>query len=549
MEANDTPRSGKDPNDHARKSHWARLWHWLQTPVWPLRTDPAGEKTKTDKGDDGKEGGSETLTVTVDGSRATATATRADGDGKDGDGKKKDGGSGVGSTVLKVAGAAATGITATGFVVVVGAAVFWFRFNELHLPATQAISVMPKSELLVQGAQQSIIFVAIGLAAVLLLLFIDPKGQVLGGTLLVLGALALLAVCYLLSTKLSICTGILMAVVAFVLLAGCAAIGHRSGSTFWQLALALFVATLAYSSAVGILVVKQQRYAQGVAILRGADDAGVTGLYVTAGTETIYFARASNSSLDEKGEVRRALFEVDRDGATFAVGPLEPAAKAEARAGTMLVQLISDRERNRVEPETEIRSTRQSEPDPKPTDEAAKGTQPDSETGAPGKDQAAEADKKKEPAEPSQAEIVAKAFGATITVHRHVGKEDLCLVRYGDASKADKLGRWWTSCEVAEKLDTVREVRDRLAFPGRFQRAYDMRVWAKAPEGTPLTYLEGPTGPQCEHAPRPPCGHRYSGGDRQYFVPRSNELEITKIECTESGEDEETVWKEEICLK
>lgn len=251
-----------------------RVWEWLRTPAWRLpekkgaqkRPFPASKKPSAEV-------------------------------------------SGVQTAVLKVAGAAATGITATGFVVVVGAAVFWFRFNELHLPATQAVSVMPKSELLVQGAQQSIAFVAIALAAVLLVFFTDPQGEVLGSTILVLGGLALGAICYVISTSLGIDADIGLVALAVVLLLGCAAIGHRSGTSFWPLALAIFVVTLTYSATVGILVVKQQKYAQAVAILRGADDAGVTGLYITAAGETIYFGRASRTAGDEEKEtVKRALF-------------------------------------------------------------------------------------------------------------------------------------------------------------------------------------------------------------------------------------------------
>jgi len=70
-----------------------------------------------------------------------------------------------------------------------------------------------------------------------------------------------------------------------------------------------------------------------------------------------------------------------------------------------------------------------------------------------------------------------------------------------------------------------------------------MRIWAKFPAGKRITYMEGDVGPQCEHSPRPPCGHRYGGGGAQYYIPKPELLNITKEECTTSAEGDTTAWE------
>jgi uncharacterized membrane protein len=69
-----------------------------------------------------------------------------------------------------------------GFVAVIGAAIEWVRFRAAHLPATQAVLVVPKHEFVVIGALALAVFVAGGLMAVLLVYLIDNKGDATVGT-------------------------------------------------------------------------------------------------------------------------------------------------------------------------------------------------------------------------------------------------------------------------------------------------------------------------------------------------------------------------------
>lgn len=456
----------------------------------------------------------------------------------------KSGGDGIGATVWKAIGATAAGITATGAIVAVGAAVIWIRFNEVGIPATQAVSVQPKGEPLVLGAQETIIFVGIALVAVLLVYFADPEGVIKWVTLLVLAGLVVGAAAYVvLGTHLSCYWKLGLILLAVALLAGCVAVGYRTDTRFWPLALAVFTASLVFSAATGILIVKQQKFVQGVAILRGAGDTGLTGVYVAATDKTIYFAQDVTKDADRKS--RMAMLEVPREGATYAVGPLESRADAALRERSMLEQLIANRERGGVAPEM---APKESETDigAKEEEEAKEGKgKAGASTGGPEKEGG-----KGKPGK-NEAKTVAEAFGAgEVDVHTKVEEPWDCLVRYASAGSG-LLGQWWTSCEAVGEFESDRvsmfQIRNELALPSRFQLAYDMRVEAHLNPGAKVTYMTGPIAPQCEHAKPLPCGYMWEGsqagsGVEQIFLPEPQLVERPRRECTETAIDKAPEW-------
>lgn len=460
--------------------------------------------------------------------------------------EKKSGGGGLGAAVWKAIGATAAGITATGAVVAVGAAVIWIRFNAVGIPATQAVSVQPKGEPLVLGAQETIIFVAIALVVVLLVYFADPEGVVRRITLLVLTGLLIGAAAYILAgTHLSPGWKLALIVLSVALLAGCVAVGHRSDTRFWPLALAVFTAALVFSAATGVLIVKQQKFVQGIAILRGASDIGLTGVYVAATDKTIYFAQKVATDADPKS--RMAMLEVPRQGATYAVGPLESRADAALRERSLLEQLIANRERNGVAPEKleEPKTDMGTEGDEVAEEDKKEGAEAGTSTDKPAK--AAGTGKSGS----SEAKTVAEAFGAgAVEVHTTVKRPWDCLVRYA-AAGSGLLGRWWTSCTMAEELErdgtSMFEIRDALALPSRFQLAYDMRVKAQLPLDAKATFMTGPIAPQCEHAKPLPCGYRWKGseagsGIEQIFLPEPQLVEQPRRTCTETAIDDAPEW-------
>lgn len=426
---------------------------------------------------------------------------------------------GIAAMVLKVAGAAAAGITTVGFITAIGAALFWIRFDQAGLPATQAVGLLSKNELLVQGAQVIAVFVAIALAVVLLLYFADPEGGIAHITLLLLVALTVVAILYLTSTDLPPGIGLGLSLFAVFLLCGCVLVGLRTGERFWPLALAVFVATLAYSAAVGLLVVKEQKYVQAAAVLRGEGDAGVTGVYVAASDDRIYLGRLKGVSTESGASAKGTLFEIPREGATFAVGPLESEDDAEARGPALLSQLIEDRER----------APQSLEAQP-PADEDGKTESKEKAPTADVFDQ--------------RLEGVARAFGPNVRVRTVVRRPWTCLVRYASA-ESRLTGHWWTSCAGNKMLKGMEmlEIRDRLALPGRFQKAYDMRVRGHLQPGARLLYLEGKIAPQCEHDAPVDCGHRYPGGGVQIYLPDPKKVERLRADCSTKPQDEAPAWK------
>jgi hypothetical protein len=112
---------------------------------------------------------------------AAATAAAGQGGGKDDTGN---GGGGQTSTTSRLTELAWQAVPAIGsavgfigFVAVVGAAIEWIRFRSAHLPATQAVRVIPRPELVTIGGLALAGFVVAAILAVLVVYLIDKKGD------------------------------------------------------------------------------------------------------------------------------------------------------------------------------------------------------------------------------------------------------------------------------------------------------------------------------------------------------------------------------------
>jgi hypothetical protein len=323
------------PPPAPKRTALGEFFHWF---TWPIRKQDQ-EKRKLEEA----------------AAKAPPPKPPAAGKPKADKDEKKDGDpGGLLGIVLKVLGAVATGIGVVGAVTVVGAAIFWVRFDAIGLPATQAVSVIPKEELLVQGAQEVAIFVGVGLAAALLISLADPRGIVTRGTAVVLGLFVLIATVYVGAKSLPLALSLGLVAGAIVLALLCIAIAFNTGQRLVPLLVSVFLAALIFSSSCALLVVNDQKYAQAVAIRFGAEEGvgkGLTGIYVTVTDDTIYFAQTGvdpelPGSVDTTG-----LYEVHRaDTTTYAVGPLEPvnrngrADPVEERAKVLLARLNEDGE-------------------------------------------------------------------------------------------------------------------------------------------------------------------------------------------------------------
>jgi hypothetical protein len=423
---------------------------------------------------------------------------------------------------LKTAGAIVGAIGLAGSMVVVGSAVLWVRFKEAGIPALQAVSVQPEHEALVQGAETTIWFALAALAAVAVLYVVDSaeiaadkdgkrvdsKGQAakepaddheMGkGITVALCALAGAGLLWaFLHTKLGVSSVVFLLVLAPALAYGCYWMARSDSKNFWALAGVVFVAVVVFSGVVTYLTVKEQKFAQAVAVLRGKEDTGLSGLYVAAEDEKLYLATPLGAGGGRSGD--KAIQKVSMgEGSSYSVGPPEPVAAAERSSEAMLRQLVANRE------------------------------------GATAVGQALPA---------WLSDDVAATFSGKVEAHEEVADEPLCLMRFAEASQKDKKRSFWTSCAEAEALATIHTARERLALPGRFQKLYEIRVKVEVPSGTKLHYAEGDTAPQCAGGPGEPCGHRYPGGGIQYWIEQPSQLGEVSEECSKSLPDQESAWE------
>jgi heme/copper-type cytochrome/quinol oxidase subunit 4 len=448
--------------------------------------------------------------------------------------------------------------------VVIGSGVLWVRFKEAHVPAIQAVSMQSRDEVLVQGAQTTLIFVLIALAVVAWLYIADgrdlkaaktkrkkaeehqakeadrsnpatsdvrltgdpssegnskpqkkpknpPEKQADAHamevrTLVAITALPILGVIWaVLFTDLDLWWVVALAALAGLLWAGCYWIGYDSSKNFWALAAAVFVSVIVFSAVAGYLIVKEQKFIQGVAVLRGESNSDLTGFYVAANGEDLFVATGAGRNADpatSKAIQRIRLGE----SVSYMVGPLESVEDAEATAAALMVQLRSEAAGN--------------------ASDAKAGTFP---SWVP--------------------PDVLGTFTSDVKPQSEVTGEPLCLMRYADTVQTDPRRPYWTSCNEAEALATVQDARQRLALPIRFQQNYTMRIKVEIPVGKKMHFLEGGTAPQCGGGPGAPCGNRYAGGGLQYWIENPKLLKVSELrfECTHTNADQTSVWERHKC--
>jgi len=268
---------------------------------------------------------------------------------------------------LKTAGTIIGGLGLATWMVIVGSAVIWARFDEAGFPPLQAVAVQPRSEALIQGAQVTLLCVLIAVAAVSLMYVLDshdteaeagaPAQPHRTGwkTLGLVVVLALAGIVWAIRwTELGVGSVFILGVLAVGLAFASLRIGLSRRKNFWALAGVVFVAIVAFAGVADFLIVKEQKFVQAVAILRDEDDEGVHGYLVAATDEKIYIANAIGPDMPARKPMQ--VIKIG-DDTTYSVGPLEDQEDATARTRSMLNRLKLIREKN--------------PPDPKPA-EAAK---------------------------------------------------------------------------------------------------------------------------------------------------------------------------------
>jgi hypothetical protein len=262
---------------------------------------------------------------------------------------------------LKTAGTIIGGIGLATWMVIIGSAVLWVRFEEAGIPPLQAVSVQSRSEALAQGAQVTIFFVLIALAAVAVM-YVSDAHETKGDqkepsdphsmgwwTLGVIVVLAVLAIFWVfLGPDLGALSTVILVLLAIVLAAAALLMGFNQRKNFWALAGVVFVAVVVFAGVAQFLIVKEEKFVQAVAILRDENDNGVAGFFVASNDEKIYIANAIGPEKPQGKPVQTIKLGTE---ATYAVGPLESQENATARAHSMLARLIEVREANPPGPE------------------------------------------------------------------------------------------------------------------------------------------------------------------------------------------------------
>lgn len=240
--------------------------------------------------------------------------------------------------VLKVLGAIAAGIGIAGLTTVFGAALLWVRFEESGLPAAQAVASVPASELTVLGAHELVFFALIALAALAFVYINDPGATAGGrwtqGTLIVL---VLGGGYYLTQVPLHTAVAFALLALAIVLAFTSWKVGKETGDKFLPFAVAVFLSAFLFAAVTSLASASNEAKLQGMAIVRDKDDKGLTGYFVAATGDNLYFARAGAESGAE------ALYAIPRgEEATYAVGPLKSPGEAATEAKSLLKQLRED---------------------------------------------------------------------------------------------------------------------------------------------------------------------------------------------------------------
>lgn len=429
---------------------------------------------------------------------------------------------GIKSWSLKTAAAIIGSLGLAGAMVVIGSGVLWVRFKEAGIPAIQAVSAQSRDEALTQGAQTTLLFVLIALAAVAFLYVVDgrdlkaaagegekPKKpedehSIKWRTSVCVALAAAGGVAWAITTSLSFWWVVALGGLAALLLIGCLAVGRDDSKNFWALAGALFVSVIVFSAVSGYLIVKDQKFIQAVAVLRGGEHSDLTGFYVGADGEDLYVAVPAGPGAGRSGD--RAIQKIKLgETDSYLVGPLEKISEAERTATALLATLRTQ----------------------------SVGDASDAAVSLPS----------------WVAGGIVDTFTADPRPQTEVTGEPLCMMRFADAEKAAKPGAFWTSCAEAESLATINDARQRLALPIRFQKAYTTRVKIEVPVGRKLDYVEGGIAPQCGGGEGEPCGNSYTGGGFQYWIAKPAQLDPAEFTCARTGSnaDQAAAWEPVAC--
>jgi hypothetical protein len=210
-----------------------------------------------------------------------------------------------------------SGLGLAGSMAVLGGAIAWTRFDAAGLPANQAVDAVPRHELIVIGAAALIPFALLGLAVVIGLFALDPRGTISALTLIGLGFALGVGIRHAQRTALESGAVTFVVVLSIGLTLAVVAIAHVTGQRFAWFGAAVFAAVIVYGAVLSYLIQKDDARVQPMVVLRGKEMHGLMGIYVATSDNRIYLGRLRHS---DRGRAA-GLFVIPRTAAmTYAVG-------------------------------------------------------------------------------------------------------------------------------------------------------------------------------------------------------------------------------------
>jgi hypothetical protein len=212
-----------------------------------------------------------------------------------------------------------------GSVTLVGSILVWERFDAAELPATQALDVVPESQLLIEGASALVVGLVLGLVVVLLVYAFNPEGTATWGSALALALAWVGGLLFAVGTRIGAGAVVLVSLFGLILIVAALGVGSGSGQRFLPFATAVFFAAIAYSGALNFAIAEQEKFAQPVAALKEAGGNGLHGLYVADTDDYIYIGlvRDEYPTADEDDPI--PIYRLPRvEDTRFLVGDARP---------------------------------------------------------------------------------------------------------------------------------------------------------------------------------------------------------------------------------
>lgn len=254
--------------------------------------------------------------------------------------------------VAKLGATIVSGLGLAGVVSLIGAAVLWVRFKEAGLPSTQALDVVPDSQLTIDGGAATITALALGAIAVLVLFSLDRTAQITRASAIALGLLWLGGVGYAIcGTDLNAGAVLLLALLGLVLVGASIGIGRVTGSRFVPFAGAVFVSAVLFGGALNLAIAAQQNFVQPAAVLRSPEGQGIRGFYIADTDDFIYLGVIRQGFVPEDPGDAVPMYRIPRDDETrLLIGKLQPFDDAVPETEELRQQLIEVDEEDPLPP-------------------------------------------------------------------------------------------------------------------------------------------------------------------------------------------------------